>query len=75
MSWPRLRRITSSGDYIPEIDGLRFVAILSVVLYHLYGFLPNSGAGLPLQPAVSHGYRGVNLFYVISGFVLALPFA
>jgi peptidoglycan/LPS O-acetylase OafA/YrhL len=29
-----LRRITRDGNYIPEIDGLRFVAIVSVVLYH-----------------------------------------
>jgi len=62
-----LRRITSSGRFVPEIDGLRFVAIASVVLYHLSGFVPIAGA--------SHGYRGVNLFYVISGFILALPFA
>jgi len=34
-----LRRITSSGNFIPEIDGLRFIAILSVVLFHIYGFL------------------------------------
>lgn len=63
------RRITSFGKYIPEIDGLRLVAIASVVLYHLSGFLQSANA------AIAHGYRGVNLFYAISGFVLALPFA
>ena len=36
-----LSRITSSGNFIPEIDGLRFVAIVSVVLFHLYGFIEN----------------------------------
>jgi peptidoglycan/LPS O-acetylase OafA/YrhL len=60
---------------VPEIDGLRFAAIASVVLYHLHGFLPNGGAGVPLDSAIDHGYRGVNLFYVISGFILGLPFA
>ena len=63
-----LRRITSSGKYIPEIDGLRFIAITSVVLYHFLGF------AAPGSFAV-HGYRGVNLFYLISGFILGLPFA
>jgi len=31
----RLARVTSSGQLIPEIDGLRFFAIISVVLFHL----------------------------------------
>ncbi|MGA2131945.1 MAG: acyltransferase [Bryobacteraceae bacterium] len=61
-----MRRVTSGGRFVPEIDGLRFLAIISVVLYHFHGFL---------TPAVQHGYRGVNLFYVISGFILGLPFA
>jgi len=52
---------------VPEIDGLRCVAICSVVLYHLGGFLG--------WRVAEHGYRGVNLFYVISGFILGLPFA
>jgi peptidoglycan/LPS O-acetylase OafA/YrhL len=33
------RRITSSGTFIPEIDGLRFVAIASVVMHHLTTFI------------------------------------
>jgi peptidoglycan/LPS O-acetylase OafA/YrhL len=71
----RFRRITSSGTFIPEIDGLRFVAVASVVLYHLHGFLPIDGMHIPFLAAIGHGYRGVNLFYVISGFVLGMPFA
>ena len=30
------RRQTSSGMFIPEIDGLRFVAIAAVVAFHLH---------------------------------------
>jgi peptidoglycan/LPS O-acetylase OafA/YrhL len=75
----RLRRITSSGRFIPEIDGLRFAAIASVVLYHLHGFVVTDGIVAQthdsFRAAVEHGYRGVNLFYVISGFILGLPFA
>lgn len=63
---------------MPEIDGLRFVAIASVVLYHLHGFVWNNraaGAHDSIAALAGHGYRGVNLFYVISGFILGLPFA
>jgi peptidoglycan/LPS O-acetylase OafA/YrhL len=63
----QLRRITSTGRFVPEIDGLRCIAIISVVLYHLGGFLG--------WRVAEYGYRGVNLFYVISGFILGLPFA
>jgi peptidoglycan/LPS O-acetylase OafA/YrhL len=67
------RRITTTGDYIPEIDGLRFIAIWAVVFYHValsVGKLDNAGPG-----AFRIGAKGVELFFVISGFVLATPFA
>ena len=72
----RLHRITSSGKYIPEIDGLRFVAIVSVVLFHVQGqlALPGPADGW-LWYVISHGRRGVELFFAISGFILSYPFA
>ena len=81
-SW-RLRRITSGGAWIAELDGLRFVAIVSVVLYHINAqLLVKSGHAVPIQSrydllftALGNGDRGVRLFFVISGFVLGLGFA
>ena len=76
-------RETSSGRFIPEIDGLRFVAITMVVLFHLDGYL-TARAGYNFTGASSsewlhalarRGNHGVELFFVISGFILALPFA
>ena len=46
-------------DYVPGIDGLRALAVLSVLLYHL------NDALLP------GGFTGVDVFFVISGYVIA----
>ncbi|MES2219898.1 MAG: acyltransferase [Acidobacteriota bacterium] len=78
-----LRRITSGGSWIPEVDGLRFVAISSVVLYHIYAqLLVKSGHPVAVQSrygwlgtALGNGDRGVRLFFVISGFILGMGFA
>jgi peptidoglycan/LPS O-acetylase OafA/YrhL len=76
----RLARRTTTGRYIPEIDGLRFLAITWVFLLHAGGTLslrgPASWRTGPLyQYVLARGGIGVSLFFVISGFVLALPFA
>jgi peptidoglycan/LPS O-acetylase OafA/YrhL len=76
----RLGRIVTPGRrLIPQIDGLRFVAISVVFYYHIGHRLVLSGAGLgdassPLYFLMHTGNYGVELFFVISGFVLALPF-
>ena len=83
--WTVLRRETSSTDFIPVIDGLRFIAIAFVFLHHLGYYLfdvttPAEWAAEGGQTWVSRffmepGQYGVQLFFVISGFVLALPWA
>src|SRR5207244_520732 len=78
-----ISRETTSGRFIPEMDGLRFVAISMVILFHLNGYLAaKSGASLApgahsgwLAQVALVGFRGVELFFVISGFILGLPFA
>ncbi|MFK8250413.1 acyltransferase family protein [Ancylobacter terrae] len=45
--------------YMPGVDGLRTLAVVSVILFHL---------GLPWLPG---GFVGVDVFFVISGFVVA----
>jgi peptidoglycan/LPS O-acetylase OafA/YrhL len=79
----RIRRVTRDGRWIPEIDGLRFVAIMSVLLFHILGELGQSSKyAIPVEDRYSvlhrfigNGDYGVRLFFIISGFILALPFA
>jgi peptidoglycan/LPS O-acetylase OafA/YrhL len=55
------------------VDGLRAIAALWVVLFHIRAF---SGATLgPLDLIVRSGSTGVSLFLVLSGFCLYLPIA
>ncbi|PTS97041.1 hypothetical protein DBR11_18160 [Pedobacter sp. HMWF019] len=79
----RLTRITSGGKLIREVDGLRFMAILPVLIQHFTErFDRNTTIKFDTQPIdhfvsflASRGFLGVYIFFVISGFVLALPFA
>jgi peptidoglycan/LPS O-acetylase OafA/YrhL len=72
----------TSGTWIPQIDGLRFVAITSVLLFHIFGQLQvRTGHPIAIQPRynllaamLGNGDRGVLLFFVISGYILARPF-
>ncbi len=51
------------SSYIPYIDGLRAIAVLAVVIYHLNStWLPG-------------GFTGVDIFFTISGFVVAFSVA
>jgi len=70
------RRITTQKKFIPQIDGLRFVAIASVVLFHLYSALEGRGATrVPIPSDHDLPKPGVELFFAISGFILGVPFA
>jgi peptidoglycan/LPS O-acetylase OafA/YrhL len=77
----RFSRITSGGNFIPEIDGLRFLAISSVLLFHASYALQRAyhweldSAGRVVSNLYARGALGVELFFVISGFILAVPFA
>lgn len=53
-------------SYIPELDGLRGIAVLAVVIYHCHPRL----TGTWIYRASLWGWAGVNLFFVLSGFLI-----
>ena len=84
----KLSRVTSTGEYIPEIDGLRCLAIVPVMLVHATtayvmdcnpvaspGLGWASRLGYVIMKIFAHGWSGVQIFFVLSGFVLGIPFA
>lgn len=58
MNYPNLNRESTHLSYKPHIDGLRGVAVLSVMLFHLH-LVPLTG-----------GFLGVDVFFVISGYLI-----
>lgn len=86
----KLIRVTTSGKIIREIDGLRFLAILPVIIQHIserlfrYSYGSHSGFQGDYHKFIntdmsaywiSRGTVGVFVFFAISGFVLSFPFA
>jgi peptidoglycan/LPS O-acetylase OafA/YrhL len=59
-------RPTWLPSYIPELQGLRGLAVLGVVFYHCHPRLE----GTPIYRASLWGWAGVNLFFVLSGFLI-----
>jgi peptidoglycan/LPS O-acetylase OafA/YrhL len=83
MDLSKLQRRTSSGRYIPEVDGIRFIAIMLVLFFHAvmvrsdgnyWHIAKPFGAGFGAAQWWDFGRYGVHLFFVLSGFILGLPF-
>jgi peptidoglycan/LPS O-acetylase OafA/YrhL len=79
---PALARPTSPGAgsqtpvRLAPINGLRGIAILAVIYFHIImGLWPADAVPIWLSPLLTNGWTGVNLFFILSGFVLYLPYA
>ncbi|MEO1532081.1 MAG: acyltransferase [Pseudomonadota bacterium] len=82
--WRRyLQRVSTRGDFVSEIDGLRFIAIALVILHHHHLMLGPAVEARGLDSLVVRvwgavaeaGAVGVHIFFVVSGMILGMPFA
>lgn len=71
--WPESGAISP----IPCLDGVRAVAVLLTMLFHAWWILPgvSSAPQQAVQYPINYGRTGVHLFFVLSGFLLFLPYA
>ncbi|MHC2147814.1 acyltransferase family protein [Pseudomonas sp. 210_17 TE3656] len=63
-------------NYIPGLDGVRAISVALVILFHYASFFPDvfSSSGLigkSLGKILSIGWIGVDIFFVISGYLIA----
>jgi peptidoglycan/LPS O-acetylase OafA/YrhL len=68
--------LLGSGQRFAFVDALRGLAALGVAAYHIFRYGPLAAAAQPVLPgvvkgALHHGWIGVQIFFVISGFVIA----
>lgn len=64
---------STTGKHIPALDGVRGCAILLVLANHLFGFNsshPGSALWRVIARTLDAGWIGVDLFFVLSGFLI-----
>jgi peptidoglycan/LPS O-acetylase OafA/YrhL len=74
----RLMPASGALREIPSLDGLRALAILLVIWHHIYALGALNGLDVgpaALNDAAGLAFCGVFLFFVLSGFLLFLPYA
>ncbi len=81
----KLQRNTASTQFIPEIDGMRFFAIFTVLIFHLNTAFSKEMEVDYIKVLSTDSFSnvgwwiirldvGVKVFFAISGFILAIPF-
>jgi peptidoglycan/LPS O-acetylase OafA/YrhL len=70
---PRVSPSAHADTRIPALDGLRAIASLTVVFYHFFPHIARDWTSRfwALQSLPRHGDEGVNLFFVLSGFLIS----
>ena len=61
---------SETPSHIPELDGLRGIAVLSVMVMHFYDPVAHLRPLGALSRVIEQGAGGVDLFFVLSGFLI-----
>ena len=56
--------------YLPQLDGIRAIAVLLVLLLHCFHLPSEGGLAWAVKHAFSIGWIGVDLFFALSGFLI-----
>jgi len=69
---PRTAPVVTAGSRLVSLDLLRFAAASSVMVYHYTYHFATADRPTPsaLETVTRHGYLGVEVFFIISGFVI-----
>jgi peptidoglycan/LPS O-acetylase OafA/YrhL len=59
-----------AAAHLPALDGLRGVAILLVLFFHMTVMVPVAAPDHWVRSVMGHGWVGVDLFFVLSGFLI-----
>jgi len=62
--------VGGTRPHLPALDGLRGVAVLVVMLHHMTVFTPVTTIDHGFAAIVGQGWGGVDLFFVLSGFLI-----
>ena len=65
-----MQRTKEILKHIPELDGVRGIAVLSVMMIHFYAPVQSSMPFGTWDSILRHGGSGVNVFFVLSGFLI-----
>jgi len=71
---PPLAPASTTREWVPALQSLRGLAALWVVLYHLQVYLAFFHLALLPIPGLNVGWLGVDLFFVLSAYLLGQPF-
>ena len=71
---PRMAPVATTQAWMPAMQSLRGLAALWVVLYHLQVYMDFFALPLLALPGMRFGWLGVDLFFVLSAYLLGQPF-